>query len=349
MFNRFFSLLALSVMIPASATAMNIDNPFGKNETLTVGKEVPWQIDKDAGLSRKTANHDGQFYHLIFNNSQLELVISEDEAGEQPKTFTQLEVKDVQIDGKQSMLFKWCLSNQSNHSRFLQQGLTVRKNICSVDGGAGSFKMQLNKETMKSLLESSRLTIVLKPFRTPLEIKYDTSDFSDMVTAMNARPEPVKAAAPAAGVATQAATPKAEPAKKCWAGPPAEYQSIKPVEYDCNDAAAKKDAEAWVVKLVNQEKDKQKKLAAERERQRKLAEEKRKKQEAERLALEKQKAAEAAAIAASKAKQAELNSEITEKMVGVCSKFWDKGEHRCYCQKYISFAPAEIQANSTCE
>jgi hypothetical protein len=214
-----------------------------------------------------------------------------------------------------------------------------------VDGAAGAFKMLLNKETMQSLMSSNRLAIVLKPFRTPLEIKYDTSDFKDMVTAMNAKPQPAPVAAASA---TKKEGKTAAPAKKCWAGPPAEYKSIKPVEYDCNNAAAKKDAEAWVLKLVNKEKEKQKKLAAERERKRKLAEEKRKKEEAAKLALEKQKAAEAAAIAASQAKQAEISNEITAKMVKVCEKFWSKGENRCYCQKYIDHAPPEIQANSAC-
>lgn len=343
MFNRFCCLLALFV-ISTSANAMNIDNPFGKNEVLTVGKEVPWQIDKDNSVATKTAKQDDSFYHLIFNNKELELNISTDKAGKQPKSFTQLEVTDLLIDGQQSMLFKWCLNNQTSHNRSLQQGLTVKNNICLVDGATGSFKMMLNKETLQTLLDSNRVTIVLKPFRTPLEIKYDTSDFKDMVTAMNAKPQPASVAAAPAKTEEQTAAP----ARKCWAGPPPEYKSIKPVEYDCNDAAGKKDAEAWVLKLVNKEKEKQKQLAVEKERKLKLAEEKRKKEEAAKLALEKQKAAEAAAIAASQAKQAEISSEITDKMVNMCEKFWSKGEHRCYCQKYIDHAPPEIQANSNC-
>ena len=59
--------------------------------------------------------------------------------------------------------------------------------------------------------------------------------------------------------------------------------------------------------------------------------------------------AEAAAIAASQAKQAKIGGEITMKMVRVCKKYWDKGEHRCYCQKYIEHAPKSIQESSTCE
>ncbi|MBT8438921.1 MAG: hypothetical protein KJO91_04280, partial [Gammaproteobacteria bacterium] len=137
--------------------------------------------------------------------------------------------------------------------------------------------------------------------------------------------------------------------KKCWAGPPAKYKNIKSVEYDCDDAASKLDAETWVTKLVNQEKAKEQKIAAEKERQRKLAEEKKQKALAEKLKQEQLAKAEAAAIAASQAKQAQLGGEITQKMLSVCKKYWDKGEHRCYCQKYIEHAPSSIQANSTCE
>jgi len=336
------ALMFFASVSPAfQAYAMNIDDPFGKVESVAIGKDIAWDIDKDAGEASKTAEHKGTYYHLQFDNRQIIVQMTSDAAGNQPKSFTQLEVKSLTIDGEQSPLFMWCLNNQARHSRFLQQGLTVKKDICSVDGGAGKFVMKLNKATLESLLDSKRMAIELKPYRTPLELKYDMSDFKDMNIALNARPAPAAAPAPVA------MNPK--PAKKCWAGPPAQYKSIKPVEYDCDDAAAKKDAEAWVSKLVVKEQEKEKKLAAERERQRKLAEEKKKKELEAQLALEKQRAAEAAAIAASQAKQAEITSEITEKMVGVCSKFWDKGEHRCYCQKYISYAPADIQANSSCE
>ena len=101
--------------------------------------------------------------------------------------------------------------------------------------------------------------------------------------------------------------------------------------------------------LVNQEKERQRKLAAEKEKQRKLAEEQKQKALAAKLKEEERLQAEAAAIAASQAKQAQIDSEITQKMVGVCEKYWNKGEHRCYCQKYIDHAPAIIQASSTCE
>ena len=79
------------------------------------------------------------------------------------------------------------------------------------------------------------------------------------------------------------------------------------------------------------------------------AERKRKQEEAARLAKEEQKRKEQEALAASAAIQAELSTDIAKKMIAVCEKKWAEGEHRCYCQKYIQFAPASIQANSSCK
>lgn len=349
MFNRLLVVFSVLCCFSSNASAFN-DNPFAKNESLNIGKDTPWKLDKDAGMATKSATDGkGNYYHLKFDNKEIQLNITTDEAGVEPKVFTQLEIKDLFIDGKQSPLFKWCLKNQQRHDRFLQQGLTVKKDICMIDGGKGSFVMRLNKATLASLQAGKRLTLMLKPFRTPLELNYDISDFKDMYLALNAK---VPADAPVASTSKQAPV-----SKKCWAGPPARYKTIKPVEYDCADAEAKRDAEAWVTGLVNKEKAEQKKLAdkkaaalaAEKEKQRKIAEQKRQKELAAKQAEEEKLRIEAAALAASEVKQAKINDEITQKMVNVCSKFWNKGEHRCYCQKYIDHAPSSIQASSTCE
>jgi len=345
MFNRFFSsLLLIPCFFSFNVSAVTGDNPFAKNESINIGKDISWVIDKQNVTATKTINDNkGTYYHLQYDNKQLKLSISSDSKGKDAKQFSQLEVKDVAIDGVQSPLFKWCLTNQERHNRFLQQGLSVKKNVCVIDGNAGTFIINLNKDTLLSLQGGSRLLIMLKPFRTPLELNYDISDFKDMYLALNARPEtPVMK--PVA-----AATAVAKPSKKCWAGPPAQYKDIKSVEYDCNNATAKLDAEAWVTKLVNQEKVKEQKLAAEKERQLKLAEEKKQKELAEKMKLEEKKRLEAEAIAASEAKQAAISDEISQKMISMCDKFWSKGEHRCYCQKYIDHAPESIKASSTCE
>jgi len=344
MVNRFFVSLLILCFFSFNASGITGDNPFAKNETINIGKDVAWDIDKQQVFAAKTvSDNKGTYYHLQYDNKQLKLSISNDAKGNDSKQFNQLEVKDVVIDGVQSPLFKWCLTNQERHNRFLQQGLSVKKNICVIDGNAGTFIINLNKDTLLSLQNGSRLLILLKPFRTPLELNYDISDFKDMYLALNARPESHAIKPVAATVAA------AKPNKKCWAGPPAQYKNIKSVEYDCNDASEKLDAETSVAKLVNQEKVKERELAAEKDKQLKLAEEKKQKELAEKLKLEEQKRAEAEAIAASEAKQAALGGEITQKMISMCDKFWSKGEHRCYCQKYIEYAPASIKASSTCD
>jgi len=289
----------------------------------------------------------------LFGNKQLKLIISSDAKGASPKKVSQLEIKDVKIDGKQSQLFKWCLKNQQRHDRFLQQGLAVRKNVCRIDGNAGSFAMSLNKDALLSLQNGKRLSITLSPFRTPLELNYDISDFRDMTLALNAKVEPVTIAASPRQVVNKIY-------KKCQVELPARYSNVKPVEYGCGDAAAKKEAETRVVLFVNQEIAKEQRLAAiaaaiavekatERERQRKLVAEQRQKALAEKLKQEEKLQMEAAAIAASEIKQAQLSDEITQKMLKVCDKYWRKGEHRCYCQKYIEHAPSSIQVSSSCE
>lgn len=342
MFKQLFASFFILCFFSFNVLAAN--NPFAKKDVLNVGKEIVWKIDKNVVLAEKTVNDEkGTFYHLVFDNRQIKLSISSDAEGASPKKFNQLEVKDVKVDGKQNLLFKWCLNNQERHNRFLQQGLNVKKDICVIDGNAGTFIMRLNKDTLLSLQNGRRLSIMLKPFRTPLVLNYDISDFKDMYLALNARPAPV-AAAPAV---KKAAIEK--PARKCWAGAPPKYSKIKSVEYDCDDSMAKLNAENQVMKLVSKEKEKEKKLAAEKEKKRKLAEEKKQKELAAKLKQEELMQAEAAAIAASQAKQAQIDSDITLKMLKVCKKHWSKGNHRCYCQKYIEYAPSSIQASSTCK
>ena len=344
MFKRLFVSTFVLCSINFNVLASS-DNPFAKSDVINIGKDVAWDIDKKTVKATKsTSDTNGSYYHLQFDNKQIKLFITSDASGNSPKKFNQLEIKNIKIDGKQAPLFKWCLNNQERHKRFLQQGLTVKKGICAIDGNAGTFIMRLNKDTLVSMQKGSKLTIMLKPFRTPVEMNYDISDFKDMYVTLNAKPAPVAAVAVAAPAMTQAAKPR----KKCWAGAPPEYKNIRSVEYYCDDASSKMKAEAQVSKLVNQEKEKQRKLAAEKEKQRKLAEEQKQKELAAKLKEDERIQAEAAAIAASQAKQAEIGSEITQKMLNVCEKYWSKGEHRCYCQKYIDHAPASIQASSTC-
>jgi len=339
MLNRFLTVLFISCLLSQNVSAKSSDDPFAKHQMLDVGIDVHWDIDKTAMLATKSASDNrGVFYHLRFNNKQLELMVSSDAKGLSPKSFSNLEIKTFKIDGKQSPLFAWCLNNQQRHNRFLQQGLSVKRNICEIKGETGRFVINLNRDTLIALQKGRQLAVVIKPFRTPIELSYDISDFEEMTLALNARS---KSSATAATPA--AATPGA---KKCWAKPPEKYKTIKAIEYSCIDATAKLDAETGINKQVDQKVADERAMAAQRsaeiEKQRKQAEEIARQEQVAQAELD-------AAIAASAAKQAEIGDDISNKMVVMCDKYWKKGEHRCYCQKYIEYAPDDIQKNSSCE
>ena len=119
MFNHIFATFFVLCLLSFNVSAKNSNNPFAKNESLNIGTEFSWKIDKKAVLATKSASDEkGNYYHLQFDNKQLKLIISSDAKGVVAKKFSQLEIKDVKIDGKQSRLFKWCLNNQQRHARF---------------------------------------------------------------------------------------------------------------------------------------------------------------------------------------------------------------------------------------
>ncbi len=242
MFTSLYRLLVVLSFLSCNTVSASADNPFVKNDRVNIGKDISWKINKKAvSATKSTSDNKGVYYHLGYDNKQIKLALSTDAKGLKPKKFNQLEIADVKLDGKQVSIFKWCLSNQQRHDRFLQQGLSVKNNVCVINSDDSSFTMRLNEEMKQMLQQARRLSIVLKPFRTRVELNYDISDFADMTLALNAKPE----------------EPAVVANKKCWAGPPAEYKSIKSVEYDCADEESKNDAEAWVTKLVNEEKAKQ--------------------------------------------------------------------------------------------
>jgi hypothetical protein len=342
MFKRFLIVICFGLIISPNVSA---DNPFAKSEIFVIDKDTKWKLDKGAGLATKSkAGKKGNHYHLRFDNKKLELAVSRDAEGSEPTKYEQLDIKDVRIDGKQSTLFRWCLNNQERHDRFLQQGLAVKSNVCVSNGSQGRFVMQLDKTTLSALKNATELSIVIKPFRTPLELQYDISDFTEMTVSLST-PD-IKAAAAQVASAGKPVVNEAKIKRVCLSSPPGKYKSIQPIEYDCGDKAAKKQADNKIEKQVSKQKEIE-------EKQRRLAEEKKRQElaaaEAERLRQEELRQAEAAAVAASQAKQDAINSEIVAKMVAVCDKFWSKGEHRCYCQKYIEHAPGEIQSNNSCQ
>ncbi len=324
------------------------NNPFERMVVVNIGDGVPWHI-KDGTAVKTSKDIKGQYFRLTFNKKQLRLTISIDEAGEKPVTYNQFGVTDVQIDGKRLPLFTWCLDNQERQNRFLRQGLSVKDNRCVINGKQGEFILQMDRTTLDSLNKGKYLSFVVKPYRTRLKVNFELTDFQRMSTALFVKPV---IRADAARLKKQAAPVE----RKCWARPPARYSKIKSVKYSCNNAVAKKAAKNQIIALVKKaglrEKQRalaeQKKLKAIQEKNKHELDVKRKKQEA----LRRQQAQHQLEIAAkvnTEAKASKLISEITLKMVGMCRKIWDKGENRCYCQKYIDFAPASIKASSTCK
>ena len=333
---------ALMLMLSWPFALMADDNPFDKGKSVDIkGK---WVI-KDKTASR-SGSISGDFYHLFFDLRELRFRITEgaEDSEANARTYEQFAVEDVMVDGKRLSVFQWCLVNQQKHSRFLQQGLRVKQDVCNNQGEKGTFTMRLNVSSLEAIESGRTLTFRIRPFRSVVDVNFDISDFSTMLAELTAKPKPVPK------VETVAAVPeKVVEQQKCTAAPPKDLIGIKAIEYICSDAAAKAKAEAGIAALVEKERKHQAELAAENERKRKEAEAAKKAEElAAKKAEEARLAAEQAAIAEAEAAQNVMNEEITNKMLAVCQKKWAEGEHRCYCEKFIAHAPAGIESDPSC-
>ena len=58
MSSRFFAPLFILCFFSLNAAAMNGDNPFAKNESVEIGKDISWNIDKKNKLATKTGSDD---------------------------------------------------------------------------------------------------------------------------------------------------------------------------------------------------------------------------------------------------------------------------------------------------
>jgi hypothetical protein len=336
-----FKIALLGLLLISTQLSARSDlNPFAKSIENTFGTSVAWQYTDNAAIKTAQDVHDAStYYHLKFDGKSLQLILSGDNTNSpaSAKHFEQFAVEDVLIDGKRVPLFEWCLTHQQRHDRFLQQGLTVEKNICENQGDKGAFVMMLNQDTLDQLEAGKTLSFVIKPFRTSIVINYALADFSSMVARLVSSHAPAKAVAKAP-----------EPAAKsvvtiCKVKPPVGFETIKAVEYPCGSVVDEVEANKTMLALVGSHR---KKVDDEKESKRQAELATKKKTEDERMQLELKQKREAAVIAASKLKQQELTSDITAKMLAVCHKMWDKGEHRCYCEKYIDQAPEAIKALS---
>ena len=356
----FRSFVCLAILITSSQVIAD-NNPFNRAVVVTAGNDVSWQFGEQTA-TKSVKGNDGTWYHLFYDGLRLRLRLSGSAEDSQygARQFEDFAINDVTIDGKRLDVFQWCLNNQAKHSRFLEQGLTVRKEICQNLGEQGTFVMRLTKDTIAYLESGAMIEFELKPYRTTVKVKFSIADFDNVNNEFKRQQEEklaeiraqeeraiadakakAKAAAALATPAVVVAAPKPKPKAKCKISPPDGFSDIQAIAYDCDNVAARINAQAGIDLKVEEVQAQRAKAAAEAERKRKQA-------EAERLAREEALRKEQAALEASAAVQAELSSDIAKKMIAVCEKKWAEGEHRCYCQKYIEHAPAEIRANSSC-
>ncbi len=333
--------ICLVILTTSSQVIANSPNPFDKTIKVTAGNDVAWQFG-DQTATKSVKGPDGTWYHLYYDGVRLRLRLTGSSHDSQyaARQFEDFAVLDVKIDGKRLNIFQWCLNNQEKHNRFLQQGLSVKKDVCQNLGEQGTYVMRLTEETIDALDQGKTIEYELKPFRTSVLVKFSIDDFYKANDTFKKQYE----------AKLTASRPKAEPAPaaitkrkaKCKIAPPDDFSEVKTISYDCDDVAARNSAKKSVDSEVN-------KIREQRSRAKAAAELKRKEAEAARLAKEEALRKEQEALAASAAIQAELSTDIAKKMIAVCRKNWAEGEHRCYCEKYIKYAPDSIRENSSCK
>jgi len=356
---RFF--ICLAILITSSQVTAKSPNPFDKSIMVTAGHDVAWEFGEQAA-TKSVKGNDGTWYHLFYDGLRLRLRLTGSRQDSQyaARQFEEFAVYDVKIDDKRLDVFQWCLNNQDRHKRFLQQGLSVKNEVCQNLGEQGSYVMRLTKETINALDEGNVIEYEIKPYRTTVLVKFSIDDFYKVdnefkkqqeakLAAIRALEEQAiaeakakaKAAALLAVPAAAVVATKPKSKAKCKIDPPEGFAEVKAIAYDCDNVAARINAQANIDLKVEETQLQRKKAAAEAERKSKQA-------EAARLAKEEALRKEQAALATSAAVQAELSSDIAKKMIAVCEKKWAEGEHRCYCEKYIEHAPSNIKANPSC-
>lgn len=340
--------ICLAILITSGQVIAKSPNPFDKAIMVTAGHDVTWQLGEQTA-TKSVKGADGTWYHLFYDGMRLRLRLTGSSQDSQyaARQFEDFAVLDVKIDGNRLDVFQWCLNNQEKHNRFLQQDLSVKKGVCQNMGEQGTYVMRLTKETIDALDEGNTIEYELKPFRTRVLVKFSIDDFNKANNEFKKQHEaklavsrPKVEPAPIAPVA--AAKPKPKRKSKCKISPPKGFFEVKTISYDCDDVAARDSARASVDSKVNKIREQRNKADAEAKRKSKEA-------EAARLAKEEALRKEQEALAASAAVQAELSTDIATKMIAVCRKNWAEGEHRCYCEKYIKYAPESIKANSSCK
>lgn len=325
-FVSFIGCLAMSLTVQAA-------NPFKKSVDFDFPDNINWV------LKNKTAVKTGQvkegsdtlYYHLSINDKQLRLRFSKNDPTGQvinSRSLSSLVIEDVLIDGQRMPLFQWCINNQQLESREFKQDTPVAQNACV--NTAGDFIMNLNNQSREMLKKAGTLEVVSEPFRRTEILSFGMSGYTTLMKKLE-KPvvaKPVKAPAKPVPVAKPKKVAK-KVVKTCFAKAPAEYKNIKPAAYPCPDAAGKSVAEAKIAKLVASKKKAREAAAA---------------AAAQAAASQKQKAQASEIDKAAEARaEAEWEKRQTAMWTKRCQKHWRKGVSPCYCQKYISNAPAGVK------
>ncbi len=306
-------------------------NPFKKSKNYVFGPDVAWYEHNDVAVksgSVRDGSHTN-FYHLNIDNEQLLLRLGRnDPSGELENTriLENLSITEVNVDGRPLPLFNWCLQNQQNPGKKLKQNAIVANGVCVNTGGGGDFIIKLDKGTSKLLYNAKMLEFVVEPYGRGVKLSYSMLGYAPIMDKINKpAPKPVAVVAPKPKPQVKPkprpkpkSKPKPKPIKICYAKAPVEFKSqIKSVSYPCNDKAKKASAESAISTRVGQEK--QKKAAAENEAR-----------QARQQDREDSK------------REAEWESKQTNLWVSRCKKHWAKNVSPCYCEKYLSQAPAGI-------
>ncbi len=318
-------------------------NPFKKSKNYVFGPDISWYEHNDTAVKSGSVR-DGEntnYYHLNIDNDQLLLRLGRnDPSGELENTrlLENLSIVEVSVDGRPMPLFNWCLRNQQNPGKKLKQNAIVANGTCVNAGGGGDFIINLDSGTSKLLYSAKMLEFVVEPYGRGVKLSYSMLGYAPVMDVINkpvplpkvkkSTPKPVAVVAkpkPKAKVKPKVRPkPKAKPkpVKNCYAKPPGEYKSqISTLSYPCNDNKKKASAESKISARVKQEKESQKAEAnAEREMRQRAREDTK--------------------------REAEWDSRQSNLWISRCKKHWSKNSSPCYCEKYLSQAPAGVK--NTC-
>ncbi len=320
-------------------------NPFKKSKNYQFGADVIWYENNDSAIKSGSIRDgsDINYYHLNIDKYRLLLRLGKnDPSGELENTrrLSNLAISDMAIDGRRLPLFSWCLQNQQDPGKKLQQNAVVVNDVCINAGGGGDFVINLDKETREILKQANRLEFIVEPYGRPIKLMFNMSGYASILVKINKpvlpvvvkeMPEPVPVVVKPSPELKPEPKPKSrpkarpKPVKMCYARPPADFKAvISAMAYPCKDASRKLDAETKISVKVGREK---KRMAAKMQA---VSDEK----------LTRQKSAE------DDKRKAEWGIRQNALWISRCKRHWAKNSSPCYCEKYLDQAPAGIE--NTC-